>query len=294
MKNYNTSLYYELEKKDKTLKRLSARFKTTKSPAAKRQLISTLSPLIVNYPLFFKIHNTDFHHDFYIFVLSRFDKIFSTYTPKNDCKFITWFSIILNRNLKLFITLKKKKNAHRLNEEIINEENEKKYFVAENNIKYENDDENEKYYDFINTILKSPLSRKEKKIIILKFSNCSFTNSEDPALLKKMQTFELIKERIHKNQLTIIRLERLLSNCDNSELYEKIMKRIKKIKLARKNKLELLENFNICRSNNWLAKELQMKRSTVSSLLMRARKKLTTKKIEIVLFPTVDNEDNKI
>ena len=294
MKNQNTSLYRELEKKDKTMKRLAARFKVNKSPAVKRQLISALSPLIVNYPQFFKIQDIDFHHDYYIFILSKFDQIFSAYTPKNNCKFITWFSLVLNRNLRLFIKLKRKKNAHKLQEEVIDEKKEKEYFVAENNIKYENDEENEKCYDFINTILKSPLSLKEKKVIILKFANLCFTDSEDPTLLKKFQLFELIKERIHKNQLNILRLERLLLKNNNTEVYEKITKRIKKIKQSRKNKLELLENFNICRSNKWLAKEMNIKNSTVSSLLMRAKKKLATKKIEIVLFPAVDNEDNKI
>ena len=39
---------------------------------------------------------------------------------------------------------------------------------------------------------------------------------------------------------------------------------------------------------------MNLKNSTVSSLLMRAKRKLASKKIEIVLFPTVDNEDNKI
>ncbi|MBQ1998429.1 MAG: sigma-70 family RNA polymerase sigma factor [Spirochaetales bacterium] len=296
MKNNNTSLYRELEKKDKTMKRLAARFNMNKSPAVKRQLISALSPLTVHYPQYFKIFNKDFQHDFYIFILSKFDKLFALYTPKDDCKFITWFSLILNRNLKLFIRLRKKKNALNLREEIIDEKKEKEYFVAENNIKYENDNENEdeKYYDFINTILKSPLSPKEKKIIILKFSNFCFTDSEDPILLRKFHILELLKERIHKNQLNIIRLERLLFKCNNPELCEKITKRINKIKQARKSKLELLENFNMCRSNKWLAKEMNIKNSTVSSLLMRAKKKLATQKIEIVLFPTVDNEDNKI
>lgn len=294
MKNYDTSIYRELEKKDKTMKKLAARFKINKSPAVKRQLISALSPLTVHYPQFFKIYDTDFHHDFYIFILSKFDQIFSVYVPKNNCKFITWFSLILNRNLRLFIKLKRRKNARKLHEEIIDEKKEKEYFVAENNIKYENDEENEKCYDFINTILNSPLSTKEKKIIILKFSNFCFADSEDPALLKKFQLFELLEERIHKNQLNILRLERLLFKCKNTELHEKITKRINKIKQARKSKLELLENFNMCRSNKWLAKEMNIKNSTVSSLLMRAKKKLATQKIEIVLFPTVDNEDNKI
>ena len=134
----------------------------------------------------------------------------------------------------------------------------------------------------------------KKKIIILKFSNFCFADSEDPALLKKFQLFELLEERIHKNQLNILRLERLLFKCKNTELHEKITKRINKIKQARKSKLELLENFNMCRSNKWLAKEMNIKNSTVSSLLMRAKKKLATQKIEIVLFPTVDNEDKKI
>ena len=117
--------------------------------------------------------------DFYLsgVELSVSQAILKEIKIEDDCKFITWFSLILNRNLKLFIRLRKKKNALNLREEIIDEKKEKEYFVAENNIKYENDNENEdeKYYDFINTTAKGKIEMISKGIFHKIFNSLSIS-----------------------------------------------------------------------------------------------------------------------
>lgn len=286
----HVNLMKKLEKRDAKIKRLVIRFNTSKSPSVRRKLISILSPVIVQYPTYYKYRNKDFQHDFYVYIISKFDKLLSAYKPLTDCKFTTWFSLIMSRNLWNFNRIKKRKYSHQVEEKFINEGVQDKYFVAEDTVKYER----ENPYDFFNTILKSNLSMKEKKILILKFSNACITESEDPSLIKKMQRIEKIKQRINKNQFTIFQLQKQLAECTSEEKRSEIIKEIERIENYQKNKTKSLESFDICRSNAWIAKQLNIKTSTVSSLLMRAKKKLQEKNAPIGLFPVVDNESNKI
>jgi hypothetical protein len=149
-----------LEMQDEKIKELISRYNEFKNPRTKRKLISILSPVIVNYPHFYKYLDEDFCHDFYIFILSKLDKILSKYTPFSSSKFSSWFSVTINRNLWLFIHCEKRKNKYRIEEIQADENVEKKYFVSENTVKYESDDN--ECYDFFNTILHSSiLSEKE-------------------------------------------------------------------------------------------------------------------------------------
>lgn len=286
----HVNLMKKLEKRDAKIKRLVIRFNTSKSPSVRRKLISILSPVIVQYPTYYKYRNKDFQHDFYVYIISKFDKLLSAYKPLTDCKFTTWFSLIMSRNLWNFNRIKKRKYSHQVEEKFINEGVQDKYFVAEDTVKYER----ENPYDFFNTILKSNLSMKEKKILILKFSNACIAESEDPSLIKKMQRIEKIKQRINKNQFTIFQLQKQLAECTSEEKRSEIIKEIERIENYQKNKTKSLESFDICRSNAWIAKQLNIKTSTVSSLLMRAKKKLQERNVPIGLFPMVDNESNKI
>lgn len=286
----HVNLMKKLEKRDAKIKRLVIRFNTSKSPSVRRKLISILSPVIVQYPTYYKYRNKDFQHDFYVYIISKFDKLLSAYKPLTDCKFTTWFSLIMSRNLWNFNRIKKRKYSHQVEEKFINEGVQDKYFVAEDTVKYER----ENPYDFFNTILKSNLSMKEKKILILKFSNACIAESEDPSLIKKMQRIEKIKQRINKNQFTIFQLQKQLAECTSEEKRSEIIKEIERIENYQKNKTKSLESFDICRSNAWIAKQLNIKTSTVSSLLMRAKKKLQERNVPIGLFPVVDNESNKI
>ncbi len=286
----HVNLMKKLEKRDAKIKRLVIRFNTSKSPSVRRKLISILSPIIVQYPTYYKYRNKDFQHDFYVYIISKFDKLLSAYKPLTDCKFTTWFSLIMSRNLWNFNRIKKRKYSHQVEEKFINEGVQDKYFVAEDTVKYEQ----ENHYDFFNTILKSNLSMKEKKILILKFSNACIAESEDPSLIKKMQRIEKIKQRINKNQFTIFQLQKQLAECTSEEKRSEIIKEIERIENYQKNKTKSLESFDICRSNAWIAKQLNIKTSTVSSLLMRAKKKLQERNAPIGLFPVVDNESNKI
>lgn len=286
----HVNLMKKLEKRDAKIKRFVIRFNTSKSPSVRRKLISILSPVIVQYPTYYKYRNKDFQHDFYVYIISKFDKLLSAYKPLTDCKFTTWFSLIMSRNLWNFNRIKKRKYSHQVEEKFINEGVQDKYFVAEDTVKYER----ENPYDFFNTILKSNLSMKEKKILILKFSNACIAESEDPSLIKKMQRIEKIKQRINKNQFTIFQLQKQLAECTSEEKRSEIIKEIERIENYQKNKTKSLESFDICRSNAWIAKQLNIKTSTVSSLLMRAKKKLQERNVPIGLFPVVDNESNKI
>lgn len=286
----HVNLMKKLEKRDAKIKRLVIRFNTSKSLSVRRKLISILSPVIVQYPTYYKYRNKDFQHDFYVYIISKFDKLLSAYKPLTDCKFTTWFSLIMSRNLWNFNRIKKRKYSHQVEEKFINEGVQDKYFVAEDTVKYEQ----ENHYDFFNTILKSNLSMKEKKILILKFSNACIAENEDPSLIKKMQRIEKIKQRINKNQFTIFQLQKQLAECTSEEKRSEIIKEIERIENYQKNKTKSLESFDICRSNAWIAKQLNIKTSTVSSLLMRAKKKLQERNAPIGLFPVVDNESNKI
>lgn len=281
-----------LEKRDGELKKLILRYKIYQNNKTKRKIISILSPAIVQYPILQKCTDPDLQHDFYIFVLSKFDKLFSKYNPVDYCKFSTWFSIIMNRNFWLFLKYKKREKDSKIETEIIDENLHNKYFVAEKSVEYEKD-EDDSQFDFFNTILNSHLSKKEKKIIILKFSNSCLVSNEDPIFLRKMERVEMLKERINRNQFTIFKLQKLLLSCDSKKKRNEITSEIEKIKICQENKKKLLNSFYVCRSNKWVAKQLGLKTSTVSSLLMRAKKKLQ-KDTPIVLFPTVDNEDKKI
>ena len=127
----------KLEKRDAKIKRLVIRFNTSKSPSVRRKLISILSPVIVQYPTYYKYRNKDFQHDFYVYIISKFDKLLSAYKPLTDCKFTTWFSLIMSRNLWNFNRIKKRKYSHQVEEKFINEGVQDKYFVAEDTVKYE-------------------------------------------------------------------------------------------------------------------------------------------------------------
>lgn len=278
------------EKKDSEIKNLIIRFNKSKSPSTRRKLISILSPLIVRYPTYYKYRDKDFCHDFYVFILSGFDKLLSAYKPLVNCKFMTWFSLTMNRKLWTFLRFEKNKRSHRIEENFVGEELHDKYFVAEDAVTYET----ERSYDFFNTVLHSNLSPKEKKIVILKFSNICITQHEDPLLIKKMRRIEAIKQRIHKNQFMIFKLEKQLLECYSEEKRKEIIKNIERIEHYQKSKKKNLENFVICRSNKWIAAQLNIKTSTVSSLLLRAKKKLKGENVPIRLFPAVDNEDNKL
>lgn len=289
MKNY-IDYIKNLKKKDTEIKKLVIRYNKFKSPSVKRKLISILSPIIIQYPAYYKYKDEDFRHDFYVYVISKFDKLLSSYKPLSDCKFSTWFSIVLNKRLWNFTRVKKFERAHKVEENFINEEAHDKYFVAEDTVKYEE----ENSYDFFNTILKSDLSKKEKKILILKFSNACITDNEDPQLIKKIRKVEEIKQRIHKNHFAISYLKKQLMKCTSEDKRNEIIKKLERIEISQRNKLEILENSEISRSNTWVAKQLNIKTSTVSSLLLRAKRKLQERNSPIALFPAVDNEDNKI
>lgn len=280
----------ELKKKDAEVKKLVMRFNEFKSPSVKRKLISILSPAIIQYPVYYKYNDKDFQHDFYIYVISKFDKLLSAYKPLSDCKFSTWFSLIMSRKLWNFTRIRKCEKSRKVEENFINEEAHDKYFVAEDTVKYEDEDP----YDFFNTILNSDLSIKEKKILILKFSNACIMENEDPQLIKKMQRIERIKQRIHKNQFAISRLKKQLRKCTTEEERGEIIKDIERIETSQRNKMKILEDTDISRSNTWIAEQLNIKTSTVSSLLLRAKRKLQERNAPIGLFPIVDNEDNKI
>lgn len=281
-----------LEMQDEKIKELISRYNEFKNPRTKRKLISILSPVIVNYPHFYKYLDEDFCHDFYIFILSKLDKILSKYTPFSSSKFSSWFSVTINRNLWLFIHCEKRKNKYRIEEIQADENVEKKYFVSENTVKYESDDN--ECYDFFNTILHSSiLSGKEKKIMILKFLNMSIFPYEDPTLQKKIERIETIRHRINKNRLHIFNLQKKLCNCKSEKKRKEISDELTRIKKYYDHKKECLKNLSICRSNKWVAQQLGLKTSTISSMVMRAKKKLQNT-TPIVLFPTVDNEDKKI
>lgn len=289
MKNHVSPIKLS-EEKDSEIKNLIIRFNKSKSPSTRRKLISILSPLIVRYPTYHKYKDKDFCHNFYVSVISNFDKLLSAYKPLVNCKFTTWFSLIMCRKLWNFLRRERNKRSRKMEENFISEEFRDTYFVAEDTVEYEE----EQSYDFFNTVLHSNLSLKEKKILILKFSNVCITGNEDPLLIKKMHRIEKIKQRIHKNQFTIFKLEKQLLECYSEEKRKEIINNLERIEHSQKNKKKILEKFAICRSNKWVAKQLNIKTSTVSSLLLRAKKKLKDENTPIGLFPMVDNENNKI
>ena len=289
MKNH-VNIMKIVNERDSEIKNLVIRFRNFKSSSTKRKLISILSPIIVQYPAYYKYKDKDFHHDFYLFVISNFDKLLCSYKPLTDCKFMTWFSLILNRKLWSFLRIERRKRSHRIEENFTRKELHDTYSVAEDTVTYEK----EELYDFCNTILHSNLSLKEKKVLILKFSNACIAKTEDPLLIKKMHRIEEIKQRIHKNQFTILRLKKLLSECICEERRKKIIENLERVENSQQNKKKVLESFDICRSNKWIAQQLNIKTSTVSSLLLRAKKKLKDENTPLGLFPAVDNGDNKI
>jgi hypothetical protein len=129
----------------------------------------------------------------------------------------------------LFIHCEKRKNKYRIEEIQADENVEKKYFVSENTVKYESDDN--ECYDFFNTILHSSiLSGKEKKIMILKFLNMSVFPYEDPTLQKKIERIETIRHRINKNRLHIFNLQKKLCNCKSEKKRKEISDELTRIK----------------------------------------------------------------
>ncbi len=297
MNNQNNEInpnnpFKTLEMQDQKIKELVCRYNEFRNPRTKRKLISILSPVIVNFPHFYKYLDEDLCHDFYIFILSKLDKILSKYTPLSTAKFSSWFSVTMSRNLWLFIYCEKRKNKYKIDEISADEDMEKKYFVSENTVKYESNDN--ECYDFFNTILhNSKLSKKEKKIMILKFLNMSIFPYEDPTLQKKIEKIETIKNRINKNRLHIFNLQKKLCNCKSEKKRKEILDELARIKKYYDYKKEHLKNLSLCRSNKWVAQQLGLRISTVSSLVLRAKKKLRSC-TPIVFFPIVDNEDEKI
>lgn len=244
------------------IEKMIENYNEKKGNISRREILSLLSPSILNTPLFCNCYDKDIKSDFYLYVLSDLDKLLKKYKKQENCSFLSWFSIVLQRK---FIQYRiKKEKSHR---EIIEKRN-----IRFDEIEYKTPpQQKQKNVDLSKIFNLNCLSKVEKKIVDLKFGT---NEHNDASLESKQRKLKLLEQRIVKNYFQLIDLHEQIGKTRDLQEKDKLKEKIKLVRQAKRKNEQQIYAINMTNSNKWIAEQLHIAEGTVSSHISRLKEKL--------------------
>lgn len=227
---------------------------------SRRELISCLSTVIIKIPACMKCYDEDIKNEFYVFILNKLEKLIGAYTVYDNCKFITWFMVVLKRNFIQFYQRHKP---------------EQSLYIADIQRLEYNDQE---YYPQSGDSYKPELdlqwlSATERKIISLKYG-FRVETIQPNEILRKIEKKLAMEVRISGNFSRLLRIRNEIRQCnDPAKKHELQKKEEKLIQHKRKNETQYYK-INLSPSNRWIGEQLHIAEGTVASYMSRIKNKV--------------------
>ena len=176
---------------------------------SRREFLKKINPLILKIPIYLGYKDIDIKHEFYAHVLSKIDKIISSYKIIPKANFTTWLNIVLKREFYYFISkINKIKEFESLQ---INE--------AISNYSIDNQGTlllfNKTHIDF------TPLTEKEKDVVSLKYGIKIYKrdiSKSSNQILKKLDKKRNMEKTLTKKYYKIIKAKKYISISEENIL----------------------------------------------------------------------------
>lgn len=229
----------------------------------RREIISLLNGLIFKAIKVYKLKDKEIINEFYLFILSDFEKIIMKYDEPRFENFELWFLKVIKRRFLNFIKIEKR-NAKFEFKNVDNIEIENIPYKKEDKINYSN---------IINNLNLSILSKKERKILELKLGQ---TNDQEirETILNKIDKAQKIEDTLSFKYVKLLNLQSDIIKERDITKKQKLQDLEKIIKNSKRRVEKLLESLKLVPSDTVIAKRLGMSKSTVAVYYNRIKHKL--------------------
>lgn len=246
---------------------LSAVMKFQKGIISKRVFLTHVNDLILKVPIYLGYKDKDIRHEFFALVISKIDKMISSYKKYDNAKFETWFNLVLKREFFNFIKKINKKN--KMEKSYLNELSTERTEIP-----------NDCLSDDIKQIDFSTLTEKEKNIVALKYGiqigQRDITKTLDK-IIDKMEKKKRIETLLTKKHFKIIALQREISNEVNSNIINEMINEIEKVKKSKRRMENILNKYSVLPSNKWVGEQVGILEGTVAAYLFKIKNKILKK-----------------
>ncbi len=233
----------------------------------RRELISTLSELIIKIPHYFNCYDEDIKNDYYVMILSKIDSLLQTYKKIESCKFSTWFIHILKRQYIQFHY--KTQFVNKNNEQYNIEYNDEQL----DNLSLEYSGMKNNYFENGSFLNLSQLNEIELKIVELKFgfdADIFYTEHVE----KKVQQKSQLESRLIKSYNKLLEVQNEIKKSFNTDEIENLKKQESLILTRKRNNEKRYKKITPTPSNKWVSEQLNLCETTVGTYLTRIKKKL--------------------
>ncbi|HBD92954.1 MAG: hypothetical protein A2015_01720 [Spirochaetes bacterium GWF1_31_7] len=233
----------------------------------RRELISTLSELIIKIPHYFNCYDEDFKNDYYVMILSKIDNLLKTYKKIEKCRFTTWFIHILKRQYIQFYCKNQYQNKYneQYNIEYNDEQLENSSLLSSGNIN--------NYFENGSFLNLSELNEIELKIIELKYgfdADTFYTEHVE----KKVQQKSQLESRLSKSYNKLLDVQKEIRKSLNIEEIENLKRQEALIITRKRNNERRYKKITPTPSNKWVSEQVNLCETTVGTYLTRIKKKL--------------------
>lgn len=242
-----------------------------KNIITKDAFIKSITPCILSIPKRCNNYDEDISQSYYLHILQQFDTIFSRYKPLENCKFSTWFFVVLKRMFFRFIKLANDKitlatdDDYILSDETITDN----FYISDvNNIYCDlNNIENIGNFDF--------LSDFEKQILYLKYGFYYHNLKMENKFLKKIQSKQKVENNIIKRYNNLLSIHRdLKDNFTDSSTYSEKETEEKRTKNYKRKSEKKYASMRIELSNSDLSQILEVSAQYITVTLYKIKKKI--------------------